>query len=111
MTLDEVIKHCEELVDDYICTPIDFIPTEEAADRCKCAIEHHQLAEWLKELKAYREKDHRIIGDIKAVIESEINDISFDVGEKERLINGGIHDGLLLALEIIDKRVEGDVEG
>lgn len=45
MTLDEAIKHCEDV----------------AEDRCGCAEdcvnEHRQLAEWLKELKAYREAD------------------------------------------------------
>lgn len=45
MTLDEAIKHCEEV-----------------ADRCavtdgnrECEDNHRQLAEWLKELKQYRE--------------------------------------------------------
>ena len=42
MTLDEAIKHCEDV----------------AEDRCGCAEdcveEHRQLAEWLKELKALR---------------------------------------------------------
>ena len=42
MTLDEAIKHCEDV----------------AEDRCGCAEdcvnEHRQLAEWLRELKAYR---------------------------------------------------------
>lgn len=45
MTLEEAIKHCEDV----------------AEDRCGCAEdcvnEHRQLAEWLKELKAYREAD------------------------------------------------------
>ena len=44
MTIDEAIKHCEQKV-------------EENSIRCAdypCAIEHLQLAEWLKELKQYR---------------------------------------------------------
>ena len=44
MTLDEAIKHAEEVAD----TPCF---TDEEA---KCYSEHRQLAEWLKELKAYR---------------------------------------------------------
>lgn len=40
MTLDEAIQHCEERAD---CT--------------ECGTEHKQLAEWLKELKLYKEKD------------------------------------------------------
>jgi hypothetical protein len=46
MTIDEAIQHCEEVAD----TPCF---TDEEA---KCYSEHRQLAEWLKELKAYRNK-------------------------------------------------------
>lgn len=46
MTLDEAIKHCEEVAD-YDCYN---------DDQRKCAAEHRQLAEWLKELKQYREE-------------------------------------------------------
>ena len=43
MTIDEAIQHCGEQVQ------------EQAKKGCySCAEEHHQLAEWLKELKAYR---------------------------------------------------------
>lgn len=49
MTLDQVILHCEEV-----------------ADRCavtdgnrKCEADHRQLAEWLRELKAYKGKYHK----------------------------------------------------
>ena len=45
MTIDEAIQHCEEVAD----TPCF---TDEEA---KCYSEHRQLADWLKELKAYRE--------------------------------------------------------
>lgn len=59
MTLDEAIKHCEEVAeaeeqkykewkDDY--------PHLKKIDSClECAEEHRQLAEWLRELKDYRE--------------------------------------------------------
>lgn len=46
MNLDEAIQHCEEVAD----TPCF---TDEEA---KCYSEHRQLAEWLKELKAYKEQ-------------------------------------------------------
>ena len=43
MTLEEAIKHCEEKM-------------KELGERCyECSKEHEQLAEWLKELKAYKE--------------------------------------------------------
>ena len=42
MTLEEAIKHCEEI----------------AENRCdECASDHRQLAEWLKELKHRKEMD------------------------------------------------------
>lgn len=44
MTLDEAIKHSEEVADSYNNTVPD----------CDCAKEHRQLAEWLKELKHLR---------------------------------------------------------
>lgn len=43
MTLDEANKHAEE----------------EAKEQEKCALEHRQLAEWLKELRLY----HRMRGE------------------------------------------------
>ena len=51
MTLEEEIKHCEDVANDR-------------AGCCEdCAEQHRQLAEWLKELKAYRqltEMDKRV---------------------------------------------------
>lgn len=44
MTLDEAIKHCEEVAE------------EERVKECwECVRDHKQLADWLRELKAYRE--------------------------------------------------------
>lgn len=44
MTLDEAIKHCEEVAD----------------SKCdECGAEHRQLAEWLKELKELKEDEER----------------------------------------------------
>lgn len=45
MTLDEAIKHCNEVAEAI------------SASGCEeCAKEHKQLADWLTELKTYREK-------------------------------------------------------
>ena len=44
MTLEEAIKHCEE----------------KSCKKDQCAFEHKQLAEWLMELKAYRQKYGRL---------------------------------------------------
>lgn len=49
MTLDEAIKHAEEVAE-YDCYN---------EEQRVCAEEHRQLAEWLKELKAHRENAGR----------------------------------------------------
>ena len=59
-TLDEAIKHAEEAYEEQIRNAEavkahhgKFAPGYSM--HCKCANEHKQLADWLKELKAYRE--------------------------------------------------------
>jgi hypothetical protein len=44
MSLDEAIEHCVD---------------KSTANEGECSLEHQQLAEWLKELKIYREKDSK----------------------------------------------------
>lgn len=58
MTLDEAIKHAEEVMQEKLyeyqeCTAVH--DAEEAKICGKCAEEHRQLAEWLIELKHLRE--------------------------------------------------------
>ena len=68
MTLDEAIKHCEEVAEeqDKLCKRYDdasgysrshneAIRTTDAKRCEECASEHRQLAEWLRELKIHRE--------------------------------------------------------
>lgn len=58
MTLEEAIKHCEEVADKYD-TELNLINcgiSNESCDKClECASEHRQLAEWLRELQKYRQ--------------------------------------------------------
>ena len=59
MTLDEAIKHCQEMVDVNMATSelAEIQGCDNTSRRCyECAEEHRQLAEWLKELKALRAK-------------------------------------------------------
>ena len=78
MTLDEAIKHCEEVAEkDCICE--------------ECASEHRQLAEWLKELQNYQTAREEINQEI-----INWNDID----------NGKVR-GLFLAESIIAHYVEG----
>lgn len=60
MTLDEAIKHCEEVAD--VCEDnaskydlTDDFESYMASKDEECAKEHRQIAEWLRELKIYRE--------------------------------------------------------
>jgi hypothetical protein len=46
MTIEEAIEHCEEVADYDCYNDKEF----------ECAKDHRQLAEWLKELKKYREE-------------------------------------------------------
>ena len=51
MTLDEAIKHCEEIALDKTNLAQTLWDSKEKA-RCEdCAKEHEQLAQWLLELK------------------------------------------------------------
>ena len=69
MTLEEAIKHCQEVAkenDDsakefYRISKLETHPDRKYAEgvyvECKkCAAEHRQLAEWLKELKAVHDE-------------------------------------------------------
>ena len=62
MTLDEAIKHAEEVAEDKERNAGYFYDKESASYKkkcCKCAEEHRQLAEWLKELKQLREQESK----------------------------------------------------
>ena len=61
MTLDEAIKHAEEVADvcEFEASKYDMTDAYESHVACqegKCAEEHRQLAEWLKELKQLRDQ-------------------------------------------------------
>jgi hypothetical protein len=70
MTLDEAIKHCEEIAEDhdklrkryddasgYSRSHNESIRTNDAKKHEKCGQDFRQLAGWLKELKAYKEQE------------------------------------------------------
>lgn len=58
LTLEEAIVHAKEVAEknyrgaDF--EPIDYIDDDIKANCVKCAEEHEQLAEWLEELKSYK---------------------------------------------------------
>lgn len=67
MTIDEAIKHCEEVAEEqenkasfneYRFKTKHIEVYERQWKNCKeCASEHRQLAEWLRELRALKEND------------------------------------------------------
>lgn len=48
MTIDEAIKHCEEVAEKYCDAVEEGLKPDDFCD--SCASEHRQLAEWLREL-------------------------------------------------------------
>lgn len=62
MTLDEAIIHAEEQAERLEesargCDLTDKVEKEIACKSGKCAAEHRQLAEWLKELREYKQQN------------------------------------------------------
>lgn len=67
MTLDEAIKHCEEVAEEqdmkagFETDYQTYAMSEAERERCReCANKHRQLAEWLRELKQLRERTRLI---------------------------------------------------
>ena len=78
MTLDEAIKHCEEVANK--CKTGHF---SERIKAMECSKEHRQLAEWLKELKAYREQSGDVISRQSAIFLA--SDLKQDLPDDERI--------------------------
>lgn len=53
MTIDEAIRHCEEVAEEKEQEAKE-AHVLSGMDCMECAKEHRQLAKWLKELKAFR---------------------------------------------------------
>lgn len=60
MTIDDAIKHCNEVSNENRRSALEFerVNVYDAAKSCQsCAKEHEQLAMWLEELKQRREQE------------------------------------------------------
>lgn len=109
MNLDEAIQHCEEVAEtnERICAtelrvglPDIYKHKDEAK---KCASEHRQLAEWLKELKAYKETWSKLgmwLADTRLAIAPDefLNDVD------EELVRVAQVDMIDTVLEWMDKQ-------
>lgn len=107
MTLDEAIEHCEEKAKEqdklatryedasgYSRSHIESLKTDESIKCRACASEHRQLAEWLRELKAYK----KAYTEIDSKIESDY------MGNNEYEM--AVSDGYQSAINIIDRCIE-----
>lgn len=80
MTLEEAIKHCEEVAEtkekEGSLNQESFMPLNEflryRVERLNCASEHRQLAEWLRELQRYRFE----ISECKAILDKPTPDVT-----------------------------------
>lgn len=102
MTLEEAIKHAEEVMEDNLAMTKDRNASDPVAINCfECADEHRQLAEWLKELQAYKEQyiPKSVIDDIRAEIESYQSDFDEHGTEYDRTAWAAYN----RCLQIIDK--------
>ena len=87
MTIDEAIAHAREVAENnrkeskYDAFSLDYMNETHKANCVKCAKEHEQLAEWLEELKQYKELEEQglllrlpcKVGDYIYVIPSQVN--------------------------------------
>lgn len=84
MTLEEAIIHAENVAEEIEhdakeynrLAKLETYPSRKECESaykrcCKCAEEHRQLAEWLKELKYYREEANHRLEQIKTKINQE----------------------------------------
>lgn len=64
MTLEEAIKHCEEVAEkkEYIAESVEGFDEYTREECLECAKEHRQLADWLRELKALLGAEEEIRG-------------------------------------------------
>ena len=79
MTLEEAIKHCEEVAEEldmkagFETDNERYAMSESERKQCKeCANEHRQLAEWLRELQIHR-KIHDVDSDLDICCEDLTN--------------------------------------
>lgn len=99
MTLDEAIRHCMEVAErqDILCSIS--VSDKAKENNHKCAEEHRQLAEWLRELKDRRQAMQNIRQEIEqAKCPTEPHNVDY---------NSAYNDGLDGALRIIDRHMKG----
>lgn len=81
MTIDEAIKHCEEVVAEC-ATECKAGHISQRIKAGKCAEDHRQLAKWLKDLKRFYEYDLMIVdGKVYVAYNPKVKTIHEKTGE------------------------------
>lgn len=93
MTIDEAIRHCEEVAE---CNEIAGLESEA---RRQCCNDHRQLAEWLTELKELRNsigavkfKDMKEAVGLLQELNTENNQLTSQLAEAKRLLKAAVED-------------------
>ena len=98
MTIDEAIEHAIEVSEiqrnnDKLNKTLGVISPYYKTDCIKCAEEHEQLAEWLEELKDYRENQHRSLRHMyEKGYSKAIDDFSNEIDKYIERYDGTIYD-------------------
>ena len=95
MTLDEEIRHCEEVAENYRYQRDDAADINDvgtASDCQNCADEHEQLASWLRELKELREENKVLISECDRLIKEkgQLLKQQEQIGEYKRLLKAAV---------------------
>jgi vacuolar-type H+-ATPase subunit I/STV1 len=93
MTIDEAIKHCEDVAEEKESI-IECLHEEEAVRCQQCVAEHRQLAEWLTELKELREENKVLISECDRLIKEkgELLKKPEQTAEYKRLLKAAVED-------------------
>ena len=89
MTIDEAIRHCEEVA--------------EKMNDCECAADHRQLAEWLGELKELREIFSKV--DTGAIKPKDYLDLLDEWAKARKLLKAAVED-----FKVIGKVLDADCD-
>ena len=97
MTIDEAIAHAREVSaiqrnNDKLNKTLGVISPYYKTDCIKCAEEHEQLAEWLEELKMYRENERTLDNAYNNVYNKDIDDLSNEIDKYIERYDGTIYD-------------------
>lgn len=93
MTIDEAIRHCEEVAEQNETKALSIEGTiiDRVAKDCRrCAADHRQLAEWLTELKELREIFSKV--DIGAAKPKDYLDLLDEWAKARKLLKAAVED-------------------